>query len=117
MKTLTKTLSKKFATVLTTVTLSLSVAGFANASSFVAQVNSATTELCMTAASGNRVAMNKAIKSSRISKSALVYKVKCNDLNITDFVAQHGDSPEKMNNLINKGLRKGQVSITDTASL
>ena len=109
MKTITK--------VLTTLTLSLSIAGMANASTFTAKDNSVTTELCMTAASGNRVAMSKAIKSSRINKSALVNKVKCNDQNITDFVAQYGNSPEKMNALLNRAIKKGSVTINDIASL
>jgi len=109
MKTFTKTL--------TTLTLSLSVLGMANASTFIAKDNSVTTELCMTAASGNRIAMSKAIKNSRISKLDLVNKVKCNEQNITDFVAQYGNSPTKMNLLINRSIKKGSVTINDIASL
>jgi hypothetical protein len=109
MKTLTK--------VLTTLTLSLSISGIVNASTFIAKDNSITTELCMAAASGNRVAMHKAIQNSRLSKSYVVYNVKCNTQNITDFVSQYGKSPERMNTLINQGSKKGHVRINDTASL
>jgi hypothetical protein len=109
MKTLTK--------ILATLTLSLSVVGISNASTLVAKDNSISTELCMTAASGNRAAMHNAIKNSRLSKSYVVYNIKCNAQNITDFIAQHGKNPNKMNLLLNHGRNKGQVSINDIASL
>lgn len=109
MKTLTK--------VLTTLTLSLTVAGMANASTLIAKDQSLTTELCMTAASGNRAKMHNTIKNSGYSKSYIYYNVKCNDQNITEFVAQHGNSPKQMNSMLSQGRTKGRVSINDIASL
>lgn len=109
MKTVTK--------ILTTLTISLSLVGLANASALIAQDSSISTELCMKAASGSRVAMHKAIKESRLSNSYVVYNIKCNEQNITDFVSKHGKSPEKMNALLNRGRVKGHVSINDIAAL
>ena len=109
MKTVTK--------ILTTLTLSLSLVGIANASTLVAKNNSISTELCMTAASGSKNAMHKAIKESRLSNSYVVYNIKCNEQNITDFVTKYGKSPNKMNALLNRGRNKGNVSINDIASL
>ncbi len=103
--------------ILTTLTLSLTVTGIANASNLVATNDSISTELCMTAAAGNRVAMQKAIKQSGLSKSFVVYNVKCNDQHITEFVAKHGRAAEKMNALLNHGRHKGKVTINDVASL
>jgi len=108
---------KTFTKVLATLTLSLSVAGMANASSLIAKDNSVTTKLCMTAATGNRIDMQQAIKSSRLSKSFVVKNIKCNEQGITEFVAQHSESPTKMNALLNQSLNKGQVTIQDLASL
>jgi len=108
---------KTFTKVLATLTLSLSVAGMANASSLIAKDNSVTTKLCMTAATGNRIDMQQAIKSSRLSKSFVVKNIKCNEQGITEFVAQHSKSPTKMNALLNQSLNKGQVTIQDLASL
>lgn len=109
MKTVTK--------ILTTLTISLSLVGLANASTLVAKDNSISTELCMKAASGSRIAMHKAIKESRLSNSYVVYNIKCNEENITDFVSKYGKSPEKMNALLNRGRIKGHVSINDIAAL
>jgi len=109
MKTITK--------VLATLTMSLTLASVANASNLVATDNQVSTELCMIAAQGSRAKLHNAIKDSGLSKSFVVYNVKCNDKNITEFVAQHGKSPKKINTLLNKGRNKGKVSISDIASL
>jgi hypothetical protein len=109
MKTVTK--------ILTTLTLSLSLVGIANASTLVAKNKSISTELCMAAASGSRISMNKAIRESRLSNSYVVYNIKCNEQNITDFVTKYGKSPKQMNALLNRGRTKGHVSINDIASL
>ena len=108
MKTITK--------ALVTLTMSLTLVGAANASKLVATDNQISTELCMIAAQGNRVKMHNAIKNSRLSKSFVVYNVKCNDKDITEFVTQYGKYPSKINALLNKGL-KSRVSINDIAAL
>lgn len=109
MNTFTKTIA--------TLTIALSSIGAANAASIVPENNSITSNLCATAASGNRAAMHNAIKESGLSKSFVVYNVKCNDESITSFVKNYGKSPEKMNMLLQQGRHKGQVSIHDIASL
>jgi len=107
----------KLTKVLTTLTMSLTVVGMANASTLIAKDNSIATELCMKAASGNRVSMNNAILDSGLSRTFVVYNVKCNNTDITDFVEQYGKKPEKMNALLNRGRTEGDVTIHDLASL
>jgi len=109
MKTITK--------ILTTLTVSLSLVGMANASNLVANDDSITTQLCMAAASGKRTVLHNTIKNSGLSKSFIVYNVKCNDKNITDFVVYHGESSEKINAVLNRARTKGKVSINDVAAL
>jgi len=108
---------KTFTKVLATLTISLTLAGAANAKTFVATDSKISTELCLIAAQGNRAQMHNAIKNSGLSKSFVVYNVKCNQQNITEFVAQHGRSPKKINALLNQGRNKGKVSINDVAVL
>ncbi len=103
--------------ILTTSAITLTFAGIANAATFTANDHSPATQLCMKAASGNLAAFASAVKSSGYSKQFVVYNIKCNDKNITDFVAQHSQSPEKMLKLINQGRHFGKVSITDIAAL
>jgi len=106
-----------FTKVLATLAISVSLTSAANATKLVVTDNEISTELCITAAQGNRAKMHNAIKNSGLSKSFVVNKVKCNDQNITDFVAQYGKSPAKMNALLNQGRRKGNVNISDIAAL
>ena len=103
--------------VLATMTMPLAIAGMANASELVAADNSVSTKLCMAASQSSRITMLNAIKGSGLSKSYIIYNVKCNDQNITDFVALHGKSPIKMTTLLNQGRNKGHVTINDIASL
>ncbi len=109
MNTLTK--------VLTTLALTVTVAGAANAAKLVASDNYVTTDLCIKAAKGSKIVLLKAIKSSGLSKSFVVNNVKCNDSHITYFVAKHGNKPEAMNDMLNQYLKAGKVSISDIASL
>jgi len=108
---------KTFTKILATLTLSLSVAGMANASILIAKDSTVSTELCMKAASSSLFSLHKAIKKSGLSKSFVVNNIKCNEQNITEFVSQFGKSPVKMNALLNQGLKKGQVTINETVSL
>lgn len=109
MTTLTK--------VLATLTISVSLVGAVNATQLIATDDRVSTDLCMVAAQGNRAQLHNAIKNSGLSKSFVVYNVKCNEQNITEFVAQHGKSPKKIIALLNKGRNKGKVSINDIAAL
>lgn len=102
---------------LTTLTITLSVTSMANGATLQATDKSLSTNLCMKAAQGNRAVMHNAIKESGLSKSFVVYNIQCNNQNITEFVAQYGQQPEKINSLLNQGKQAGKVSISDIASL
>lgn len=99
------------------ITLSLSLTANAHAAEVVAQDNTQVTKLCVTAAQGNRAAMHNAIKNSGYSKRYVVNNIKCNDLPMTDFIAQYGKSPEAMNATLENARSTHRVSITDLAKL
>lgn len=85
----------------------------ANAADLKAVNKSTETNLCMTAASGNKIAMASEIKASGYSKNFVAEKVQCNGKNILAFVELHGKNADNMINLIDQKSR--QVSITDIA--
>lgn len=58
--------------------------------------NSILTQLCMTAASGNRAAMHNAIKESAYSKNFVVNNVRCNSADVISFVQTHGRNVDDM---------------------
>lgn len=99
------------------ITLSLSLTATANATNIVAKDDTRATKLCLTAAQGNRAAMYNAIKASGYSKHYVVNNIKCNNQHITEFVAQHGKSPDRMNAILNNHRSTQRVSITDIAKL
>lgn len=94
MNTATKTL--------TISTLLLLVTSTTYAATFEATNNYVTTQICIAAAEGHRARLYKTIQESGLSKSFVTNKVKCNNQNITAFVAKHGRSPDAINNMLNK---------------
>ncbi|WP_448564610.1 DUF3718 domain-containing protein [Thalassotalea ganghwensis] len=109
MKTLTK--------VLATAVISIATVASANAANFKASNESNITNLCMVAAQGTRIEMNKAIKESGFSKSYIYENVNCNNQHITDFALDNNPTPDKVAALLMQGQRKGSVSINDIAKL
>ncbi len=99
------------------ITLSLSLTATASATDIVAKDDTRATKLCLTAVQGNRAAMYNAIKASGYSKHYVVNNIKCNNQHITEFVAQHGKSPDRMNAILNNHRSTQRVSITDIAKL
>jgi hypothetical protein len=99
------------------ITLSLSLTATASATDIVAKDDTRATKLCLTAVQGNRAAMYNAIKASGYSKHYVVNNIKCNNQHITEFVAQHGKSPDRMNAILNNHRSTQRVSITDLAKL
>lgn len=91
----------------------LGLVSSANATELKAANQSVQTNLCLTAASGNKAAMHNQIKASGYSKQFVAEKVQCNGNNILAFVEKHGKNSENMINLIDQKSR--QVSITDIA--
>ncbi|MBO1255484.1 DUF3718 domain-containing protein [Alteromonas sp. 5E99-2] len=110
MKTLTK--------VITTTVLTLSAIGFASASEQLVPTDSFTgTKLCVVAAKGNKLKLNRAINKSGMSKRYIVENLKCNGMDLVSFVEQHGSNSHKINTfLAGKGYSKN-TGTTDIASL
>lgn len=106
-----------FTKTLTTIALTLSTIGMANAANaVVAADDSVTTKLCVTAAEGSRIQLHKAIEDSGLSKKYIAQNVTCNDQNILEFVQVHSESPETMNKVLTNGRYNTNVKITDLAS-
>jgi hypothetical protein len=77
--------------------------------------NSIATNLCVTAATGNRAAMYKSIKSSGYSSKYVANKIECNGKNLLSFVEHNGKNSAAMLKMLDRA--KTSVSITDLASV
>ncbi len=111
------TIMNTFTKTITTIALTLSTIGMANAANqVVAADDSVTSKLCVVAAQGSRVELHNAIKESGLSKKYIAQNVNCNDQSILEFVQTHSDSPEKINNVLTNGRYNTNVNITDLAS-
>lgn len=100
------------------IALSLSLTATVNAADFVAMNNTKLTNLCVTAAQGNKEKMRIAIWKSGYSKHYITTNIKCNGLMLTEFVAQHGQSPDVMNAMLTgKPVKKASQNNTELAKL
>ncbi len=96
MKTLTKTIAASL--------LSFAVLGATHASpELVPTDNEAGTKLCIAATTGSVIKMNKAMKSSKVTKRYVTDKMTCNGQDMVAFVEQYGEKIEKMNNFLTNG--------------
>jgi hypothetical protein len=102
---------KKIAAV-TVITLSFITS--AQAAKLIAVDKNITTNLCMTAAAGNRAAMHIAIKSSGYSSKFVANKVQCNSENLLSFIEHNGKNSSSMLKMLDR--RQTSVSITDLAN-
>jgi endoglucanase Acf2 len=115
--TIMNTLTQKMTKTLTTIVLTLSTIGMANAASkVVAGDDYVTSKICVAAAGKSKLQLHKVIKESGLSKTYIAEKVTCNNQNIVAFVQEFGDEPEKMNNALTNGKYTTQVNITDLAA-
>lgn len=99
-----------------TVVAALVITGFsvqAKASDLVAANQSIATNLCLTAASGNRAAMVNQIKATGKSLQFIAKHINCNGENILAFVEQHGKKSQNMLKVLDRATH--EVSITDIA--
>ena len=90
MKTLTK--------VIATTVLTLSTIGFASAAEQLVPTNSDTsTKICVVAAKGNKLKLDREIRESGFSKHYVVENVKCNGMDLASFVEQYGHNSSLTN--------------------
>lgn len=94
--------------------ITLGLISTAQAAKVSAMDESLATNLCVTAAEGNRVAMHDTIKASGYSSKFIANKVKCNGENLLSFVEHNGENSESMLKMLNRTTTS--VSITDIAS-
>lgn len=100
-------------TKLATVVIALGLVTSASAAKFSAVDKSKTTELCITAASGNLAAMHNTIKSSGYSSKFIVDKIQCNGESLLSFVEQNGKNSASMLKMLDRS--QTSVRITDLA--
>jgi hypothetical protein len=84
-----------------------------HATDLVAADQSIATDLCLTAASGNRAAMVNQMKASGKSMQFIAKNIHCNGENILAFVDQHGKKSQNMLKVLDRSTH--EVSITDIA--
>ena len=97
--------------VATVITLGLTAT--AQAAKVTAIDTSTVTELCVTAASGNKAAMYNSIKSSGYSSEFVANKIECNGVNLLSFVEHNGKNSTAMLKMLDR--TSTNVSITDLA--
>ncbi|MCJ8320144.1 MAG: DUF3718 domain-containing protein [Colwellia sp.] len=83
------------------------------AADVVAANNSEFTQLCVTAAAGNRAAMHNEILASGYSRTYVTKNVQCNGENIISFIEHNGKNSDSMILSLNHNANK--VTITDLA--
>jgi len=96
-------------------TLSAGIVFSSQAVELKAGDNSTFTELCITAASGNRAATYNAIKASGYSKTFVVNNVQCNSADMISFIQQYGENIDGMIKALEDN--GTHVSIKDLAML
>ncbi|WP_448568361.1 DUF3718 domain-containing protein [Thalassotalea ganghwensis] len=107
-------ISKKIASI--TIAAVTSILAFSSqAVELKAGDDSIYTDLCITAASGNRAVLHNAIKATGMSKKFISTKVQCNSKDMISFVSQYGENKEDMIRALNHYGTK--VSIRDLAML
>ena len=109
MNTLTK--------AITVTTLTLASIGLASASNEIVPAdNYVTTKLCMVASEGSKAKLSKAIKKSGLSKHFVAANVKCNELNMVNFIEQYGTNVEQINNFLTSGKYSNNAVVANLAS-
>ena len=97
--------------------LTLSSIGAASASSVVVSAdNYVTSKLCVIASEGNKAKFSRAIEKAGLTKRYVATNVKCNDINIVNFIEQYGSNVEKMNNYLTGGKYSNEALVTNVAS-
>ncbi|GEA12792.1 DUF3718 domain-containing protein [Alteromonas sp. KUL49] len=96
MKTFTKTLA--------VVGMTFGIAGVASANvEFVPSDDTASTNICVSAAEGNKNNLRDAIENAGVSKRYVATKMTCNDMPVIEFVAQYSENPDAINSYITNG--------------
>ncbi|MBL4629673.1 MAG: DUF3718 domain-containing protein [Paraglaciecola sp.] len=78
--------------------------------------NYVTTNLCVVASEGSKAKLSQAIKKAGLSKHYVATKVKCNELNIVNFIEQYGTNVEQMNNFLTRGKYSDNALVANIAS-
>ncbi len=107
----------KLINTLAVITLSVSAMGVANASQqLVGTDDSVTTNICLSAASGKKIELLKAIKDSGLSKRYVAENVQCNNMDIVQFVEKYGANPVATNDYITRGEYSRDLDISTLAA-
>ncbi len=84
--------------------ISLAVVGAASAKTeFVPTDENVTTQICVTAATGNVMMLRQAVKESRLNAGYVRNELTCNEMPLVEFVEQYGNNIVAINDYITKG--------------
>ena len=101
---------KAIAKVLMIVGVSVAGMGFAQAETkLVAADDAVTSEICVVAASGNKLKLHRTMRDRRISRSYVDKNVTCNEMPIVEFVEQYGDNVVAINHYLTSGKYQPQL--------
>ncbi len=96
MKTFTKTLA--------VVGMTFGLAGVASANvEFVPSDDTASTNICVSAAQGSKTNLRNAIENAGVTKHYVATKMTCNGMPVVEFVAQYSENPDTINGFITNG--------------
>jgi hypothetical protein len=95
----------KLLTKITSISLlSLCVLGAANAKDIlISSDDYVTSNLCVTAAQGNKAKLGREIRKAHLSKTIIVEDVTCNGLNFVAFVEKYGTNVYEINDYLTHG--------------
>ena len=66
-------------------------------------------DICVIAASGNKINLRRAIEDARLTRTEVVENLTCNELPIVEFIEQYGENAMQMNQYITKGKYTSQL--------
>ena len=106
-----------FTKAISVTAIILSSIGLASASNVMIPAdNYVTTKLCLVASEGSKTRLSKAIKNSGLSKHYVTQNVKCNELNLVNFIEQYGSNVEQINNFLTNGKYSNHAVVANLAS-
>lgn len=95
---------KTFAKTIAVIGLTFgAISGVAAQPTLVASDNSVTSQLCVTAATGDAMQLHKKMKTLRVSKSYVTEQLTCNGMPVVEFVEQYGKHVADVNDYVTSG--------------
>ncbi|MBU3023259.1 DUF3718 domain-containing protein [Aestuariibacter sp. A3R04] len=78
-------------------------AGVSASPQLIGSDDSATTKICLSAASGSKFKLRDAMKDAGVDKRFVESEISCNGIPLVEFVAQYGENSDSINAYITNG--------------